>query len=90
MFLYYLINIWKKTIKENYIPLSFYGSIAHVYMENFHLTKVGSRQNQVRSYQGRLAHTSYEHILLKKFVKEVEVSPRWANPLNRSRSLPYE
>ena len=36
----------------------------------------GIWQNQVRSYQGRLVHILYEHILLKKFVKEVEVSLR--------------
>ena len=41
----------------------------------------GIRQNQVRSYQGRLVHILYEHVLLKKFVKEVEVSLRWATPI---------
>ena len=30
---------------------------------NFHLTLVGSRQNQVRSHLGGLAHFSYEQII---------------------------
>ena len=52
-----------KLIKENAIPPCRAGSLACVHMESFHLTYVGSRQNQVRSHLGGLAHFSYEHII---------------------------
>ena len=62
--MFYLINIWKKKlIKENSMPLYQAGPLARVHMEYFHLTYVGSRQNQVRSHLGGLAHFSYEHII---------------------------
>ena len=50
-------------IKENSIPPCQDGLFARVHMENFHLTEVGSRQNQVRFRLGGLPHFSYEHIM---------------------------
>ena len=47
--------------KEKSIPPCRAGPPSHVHMTNFHLTQVGSRQNQVRSHLGGLAHFSYEH-----------------------------
>ena len=57
-------HLKKKLIKENFILFYRAGPPVRVYMENFHLTLVGSRQNQVRSHLGRLAYFSYEHIFL--------------------------
>ena len=54
--------------KEKSIPLCRAGPPAHIQMTNFHLTWLGSRQNQVRSHLGGLAHFSYEHA---KFFKGV-------------------
>ena len=54
--------------KEKSIPPCRAGPPAHVHMTNFHLTYVVSRQNQVRSYLGGLAHFSYEHA---KFFKGI-------------------
>ena len=51
-------------IKKNPIPPCWAGPLARVHMKNFHLTWVGSRQNQVRSHLGGLAHFLYEHIMI--------------------------
>ena len=72
--------------KEKSIPPCRAGPPAHVHLTNFHLTLVGSRQNQVRSHLGRLAPFSYEHA---KFFKG-EISLRRASPPNRASSPPYE
>ena len=63
MFLYYLTNIWK--VKQNRLKkmLSHLAGIVRVHMENFHLTSVRYRQNQVRFQLGGPAHSSYEHII---------------------------
>ena len=53
-----------KLIKENTIPPCWAGPLARVHMKNFHLTYVGSRQNQVRSHLGGLAYFWYKHIIL--------------------------
>ena len=45
-----------KLIKQNSIPPCRTGPPARVRMENFHLTQVGTRQNQVRSHLGVLVH----------------------------------
>ena len=58
--------------------------LVRVHMRNFHLTLVGSRQNQVRSLLGGLAHFSYERIIFSpEFLKEGEISSRWAIPPKR-------
>ena len=82
-------NIWKKKlIKENTVTPYRTGPLALVYMENFHLTWMGSQQNQLESHLGGLAHFSYEHnVFLKEFVKEGDISPRWTSLPNRA-SLP--
>ena len=71
MFIYYLIGLFNyylknkaKLIKENSIPPCRGGKFARVHIENVHLARVGSRQNQVRSHLGRLVRFSYEHIFL--------------------------
>ena len=78
MFLYYfLTSEKKKLIKENTVTPYRTGPLALVYMENFHLTWMGSQQNQLESHLGGLAHFSYEHnVFLKEFVKESDISPR--------------
>ena len=48
-------------IKENSIPPCSSGPLARVHMENFRLTWMGSRQNQVRSHLAGLAHFSFTH-----------------------------
>ena len=53
----------KKLIKENSIPPCWAGPLVRAYIENFHLTLVGSWQNQVRSHLGGLVYLSYEHII---------------------------
>ena len=61
--------------------------LARVHMGNFHLTLVGSRQNQVRSHLGGLALFLYEHIIFsQEFLKESEISSRWASPPKRDSS----
>ena len=86
--LYYLIIIWKKKqkktlIKENSIRTGRAGTLARVPTENLHLTLVRSRQNQMRSQLGGLAHFSYEHIIfLQGFFKEAEISPGTASSPN--------
>ena len=52
-----------KLIKET-IPPCQADPLVRVHMENFHLTFVGSPQNQVRSHLNGLAHFSYEHMFL--------------------------
>ena len=52
-----------KQIKKIFIPLCRSNPLARVYMENFNLALVVSRQNQVRFHLGGLAHFSYEHII---------------------------
>ena len=82
-----------KLIKENSIPPCRAGPIVRVYMKNFHLALVGSRQNHVRSHLGCLAHFSYEHTFsfyTKEFFKEGEISPMRASPSNRASSPSYE
>ena len=89
----YIISLTssKKLIKENSIPPWRAGPLARVHMENIHLTKVGSCQNQVRFQLGGLAHFSYEHnIFWLEFLKKGAISPRWASPPNRVSSLAYE
>ena len=54
--------------KEKSIPPYWAGPSANVPLTNFLLTYVGSRQNQVTSHLGGLAHFSYEHA---KFFKRV-------------------
>ena len=56
--------------KEKSIPICRAGPPAHVLMTNFHLISVGSRQNQVRSHLGGMAHFSNEHA---KFFKRVSL-----------------
>ena len=73
MFLYHFIKTSErkpKLIKENSIPPCRAGPLAPVHMENFHLIKVGSRQNQVRSRLEGLAHFSYERVFIS-FLKKV-------------------
>ena len=50
-----------KLIKENSIPPWLAGPLEHVHMENFHLTYVGSWQNQAKFHLDGLADFSYEH-----------------------------
>ena len=61
----YIIQISqkKKKSKENSIPPCWAGPLVRVYIENFHLTSVGSWKNQVRSHLGGLVYLSYEHII---------------------------
>ena len=78
MFLYHFIKTSArkpKLIKENSIPPCRAGPLAPVHMENFHLIKVGSRQNQVRSRLEGLPHFSYEHVFIS-FLKKVG-QPTW-------------
>ena len=66
MFLYYLINIWKikKLVNKNSIPPYRADPLARILLESFHLTKVGSQQNQVASHLGGLAHFWFEHFYI--------------------------
>ena len=50
-------------MKENPFPTCRAGPVGRVHMENFDLTWVGSRQNQVRSHLGGLALVLYEYII---------------------------
>ena len=62
----YIFLIWKKTTKvinQNSIPPFWVGPLVRVHLENFHLTLVGSWQNEVISHLGWLARFSYEHII---------------------------
>ena len=54
--------------KQKSIPPCQAGPPGNVHMTNFHLTWMGSPQNQVRSHLGGLAHFSYEHAKLFKRV----------------------
>ena len=47
---------------ENSIQPCWAGPLARFHIESFHLALVGSRQNQVRSYQDGPARFLYEHI----------------------------
>ena len=73
MFLYYLIKIWnKEQIKEHAIPPCRAGPLVRVHMENFRLTLVGFRQNQVRSHLGGLAHSHMNTLhFYRSFLRKV-------------------
>ena len=77
-----------KLIEENSTPPYRVGPLARVHMGNFHLTWVGSRQNQARSHLGGLDLFSYEDIFLKEFLNQGEISPRQASPPDRVSSPP--
>ena len=52
---------------------------------------MASRESQVRTHLGGLAHFTYVYIIfLKEFLREGEISPRWANPTNQASSYLYE
>ena len=55
-------------IRMRFILPCWAGPSANVHMTNFLLTYVGSRQNQVKSHLGGLAHFSYEHATFFKGV----------------------
>ena len=58
----------RRRFEEKSIPPYWAGRSANFHMTDFLLTYVGSRQNQVKSHLGGLAHFSYEHA---KFFKGV-------------------
>ena len=62
------IRKMRMRFKEKSIPPCRAGTPAHVHMTDFHLTYVGSQENQVRSHLGGLAHFLYEHAMFFKGV----------------------
>ena len=62
-----------------------------VHVENLHPAQARSRQKQARSRLGGLVRLSYDHILfLHGFLRNSEISPRRASPVNRDSPPPYE